>query len=70
MAISAAAARDLQKAVNAFLAHPDTQTLSEARKAWKAARVPYLQSEGLPLRQHRRRRLGAEGQCLAAGTRG
>lgn len=43
---SAAAARDLQKAVDAFLAHPDAQTLSEARKAWKAARVPYLQSEG------------------------
>ena len=43
---SAAAARDLQSAVNAFLAHPDAQTLSQARKAWKAARIPYLQSEG------------------------
>jgi putative iron-regulated protein len=43
---SAAAAHDLQNAVDAFLAHPDAQTLSEARKAWKAARIPYLQSEG------------------------
>lgn len=43
---SASAARDLRKAVNAFLAHPDGPTLSEARAAWKAARVPYLQSEG------------------------
>lgn len=43
---SASAARDLQAAVNTFLAHPDAQTLSAARKAWKAARIPYLQSEG------------------------
>jgi putative iron-regulated protein len=43
---SLSAARDLQKAVNAFLAHPNAQTLSEARKAWKSARIPYLQSEG------------------------
>ncbi len=43
---SAAAARNLQKAVDAFLAHPNAQTLAAARAAWKAARVPYLQSEG------------------------
>jgi len=43
---SASAARNLQRAVNAFLVHPNAQTLSEARAAWKAARVPYLQSEG------------------------
>ncbi|HWA90130.1 MAG TPA: imelysin family protein [Rhizomicrobium sp.] len=43
---SAAKARDLQSAVNAFLAHPDAGTLTAARNAWKAARVPYLQTEG------------------------
>lgn len=43
---SAAKARDLQGAVDAFLAQPSLQTLATARTAWKAARVPYLQSEG------------------------
>lgn len=43
---SAAKARDLQGAVGAFLAHPSADTLAAARTAWKAARVPYLQSEG------------------------
>jgi putative iron-regulated protein len=40
------AARDLQKAVDAFLQHPTGDTMSAARAAWKAARIPYLQSEG------------------------
>ena len=43
---SASAARNLQTAVDAFLTHPNAQSLSEARAAWKMARVPYLQSEG------------------------
>jgi putative iron-regulated protein len=43
---SAAQARALQAAVEAFLAHPDSATLETARTAWKAVRVPYSQSEG------------------------
>jgi len=38
--------RTLQKSVDAFLAHPTEQTLSAARASWKAARIPYLQTEG------------------------
>jgi putative iron-regulated protein len=40
------AAKSLQTAVNAFLADPSQAKLAAARAAWKAARVPYLQSEG------------------------
>src|ERR1700689_3619084 len=40
------AARKLQSAVDAFLAHPTPENLAVARLAWKAARIPYLQSEG------------------------
>jgi putative iron-regulated protein len=43
---AAIAARDLQKAVNAFLAQPTSDNLAKARLTWKAARIPYLQSEG------------------------
>jgi putative iron-regulated protein len=43
---AASGARDLQKSVDAFLAHPSAETLSAARAAWKAARIPYLQTEG------------------------
>jgi putative iron-regulated protein len=43
---AAARAQDLEKAVDALLATPDQKTLDAARAAWKAARVPYLQSEG------------------------
>jgi putative iron-regulated protein len=38
-------ARALQTAVNAFLADPTQAKLVAARNAWKAARVPYLQTE-------------------------
>jgi putative iron-regulated protein len=38
-------AKALQAAVNAFLADPSQAKLIAARNAWKAARVPYLQSE-------------------------
>ncbi len=37
--------RQLETAVNALLAHPSVQTLEAARSAWRAARIPYLQSE-------------------------
>lgn len=40
-----AGGRELQKAVDALLAKPGAETLAAARKAWVAARVPYLQSE-------------------------
>ncbi len=40
------AAKSLQTAVNAFLADPTAAKLGAARAAWKAARVPYLQTEG------------------------
>jgi putative iron-regulated protein len=43
---SLSGARDLQTAVNAFLANPTEQTLAKAREAWKTARIPYLQTEG------------------------
>src|SRR5882762_6727478 len=39
-------AKTLQGAVNAFLADPTEAKLLAARNAWKAARVPYSQSEG------------------------
>jgi len=38
-------AKNLQAAVDAFLAKPNEETLKAARTAWIAARVPYLQSE-------------------------
>ncbi len=43
---SLAKAKDLQTAIDAFLAKPTEDTLKAARTAWKAARVPYQQSEG------------------------
>jgi putative iron-regulated protein len=43
---SVTTAKALQTAVNAFLAAPTAANLAAARNAWKAARVPYLQSEG------------------------
>lgn len=39
-------AKSLQAAVGAFLAAPSEDTLAAARTAWKAARVPYQQTEG------------------------
>jgi len=44
---SLAGARTMQTAINAFLATPTPATLTAARNAWKTARVPYLQTEGL-----------------------
>lgn len=38
-------ARDLQKAVDQLITKPSEQNLNQARMAWKAARVPYQQSE-------------------------
>ncbi len=40
-----AAAKDLDAAVNAFLATPTDENLKAARAAWIKARVPYLRSE-------------------------
>lgn len=39
------AARDLDKAINAFLATPDETGLKSARAAWIKARAPYLRTE-------------------------
>src|SRR5215471_18238210 len=39
-------AEKLLEAVNALTAHPTTDTLLAARKAWLAARPPYMQTEG------------------------
>jgi putative iron-regulated protein len=39
-------AKQLQTAVNALLADPTPARLAAARAAWKAARVPYMQTEG------------------------
>jgi putative iron-regulated protein len=41
-----AAAKDLQNAVDTFIAAPTDENLEAARQAWKAARVPYQQTEG------------------------
>ena len=42
---SVTAAETLKTAVDAFLANPNDATLKAAREAWKAARVPYMQTE-------------------------
>ena len=44
---SLSSARTMQTAINTFLANPTPATLTAARNAWKTARVPYLQTEGL-----------------------
>ena len=44
---SLSSARTMQTAINSFLANPTPATLTAARNAWKTARVPYLQTEGL-----------------------
>ena len=41
-----AKAQDLDKAIDAFLAAPNAETLEAAREAWKASRIPYMQTEG------------------------
>jgi putative iron-regulated protein len=42
---AAAAARDLQRATDAFVAAPSEAGLEAARRAWRAARVPYTRTE-------------------------
>lgn len=41
-----ARAKALDAAIDALLAAPSPQTLDAARAAWKAARIPYMQTEG------------------------
>jgi putative iron-regulated protein len=41
-----AGAKNLQSAVDAFLAAPGDEALGAAKEAWKAARLPYQQTEG------------------------
>lgn len=41
-----AKAKDLDTSIDAFLAAPNAETLAAARAAWKASRVPYMQTEG------------------------
>lgn len=42
---SVTTAQALDKAIDALLADPSDKTLAAARLAWKAARIPYMQSE-------------------------
>ena len=42
---SLATAKQLEGAVGAMIAAPSAETLSAAREAWKAARIPYQQTE-------------------------
>lgn len=42
---SLAAARELKTAIDSLIASPSEETLEAARKAWLAARVPYMQTE-------------------------
>ncbi|NNM73405.1 imelysin family protein [Enterovirga aerilata] len=44
---AAAGTRELAKRVDALLADPSDATLGAAREAWRQARVPYQQTEGL-----------------------
>ena len=39
-------AQKLQSTVDTFLSHPTADGLAAARASWKAARIPYLQTEG------------------------
>ncbi len=39
------AAREMQTAINAFLAAPSAETQAAAREAWKKARNPYMKTE-------------------------
>src|SRR6185437_11443377 len=41
-----AKAKDLDKAIDVFLANPNATTQKAAQDAWKASRVPYMQTEG------------------------
>jgi putative iron-regulated protein len=43
---SLSTAKELQRAIDAFLADPTPAKLAAAREVWKRARVPYAQSEG------------------------
>lgn len=43
---AAISAKALDAAIDKLLATPNDETLKAAREAWKAARVPYMQSEG------------------------
>ncbi len=60
------AGKALQQAIAGFLAKPSPETQKAAREAWLAARVPYHADGSLPLRQPDRRRLGRQGEFLAA----
>lgn len=42
---SLTAAKQLKSAVDALIAKPSAETLAAAREAWKAARIPYQQTE-------------------------
>ena len=42
---SSTEAEKLKTAVDAFLANPNDETLNAAKAAWKASRVPYMQTE-------------------------
>ncbi|WP_244540645.1 imelysin family protein [Hyphomicrobium sp. CS1BSMeth3] len=42
---SLASARKLKESIGTLVAKPSTETLAAAREAWKAARVPYMQTE-------------------------
>ncbi len=44
---AASTAQDLDRAIDALIKEPTAASLAAARTAWKAARVPYQQSEGL-----------------------
>ena len=59
-------AQRLGAAVDALIAEPSAEALQAARAAWLAARVPYQQTEAYPLRQRHRRRVGGQGERLAA----
>src|SRR5690606_16600376 len=42
---AASTGKQLQSAIDALLANPSEETLSAAKQAWLAARVPYMQTE-------------------------
>lgn len=46
---SLTAAKALRTAIDKLAKAPSAQTLDEARSAWKAARVPYMQTEAFQI---------------------
>ncbi len=61
-----ASPRTCDDAIDALVAEPDRAQPGRAREAWRRPRVPYQQTEAFRFGNPHRRRLGGQGQRLAA----